>query len=155
MTLDELNRLITNTAWFSRLTQPDVASQYVRISAIEDFADAMEWLPTSRDQKDPIHGRSLEQRAEVLGKTQDFLQRTLEIYKTTLTALRRFEGHPALKAGSHDFSEAARGAALFAARRAAYEILLGDPGFWCGLMDVYRSGHWPCGILPNKQVVVL
>lgn len=168
MTLEELCALAKQATWFSKLGEPDVGSEYVRIPmlapwanqqtgdvALEQIADQMDWLPSSREQDDPIHGRFLEQRSEALDKKQEFSQKSLEVYKTTLTALRRFDGHPTLKVGPHDFTEAARGAALFAVRRAAYEILLGEPGFWCRLMKVYHAGHWPCGILPNKQVVVL
>jgi hypothetical protein len=168
MTLEELSDLVAEATWFSKLGEPDVGADYVRIPtltpwanqhtgdvAFEQIADQMDWLPSSRDQADPIHGRSLEQRSEALGKKKEFSQKSLEVYKTALTALRRFEGHPALKVGPHDFTEAARGAALFAVSRAAYEALLGEPEFWCQLMNVYRAGHWPCGILPNKQIVVL
>lgn len=56
--------------------------------------------------------------------------------------------------GPHAFSEAARSAALFAVQEAAYKILLGEPGFGCRLIKVYRTGHCLCGILPNKQIVV-
>jgi hypothetical protein len=168
MTIDDLDCLVKETMWFSRLGEPDVENACIRIStlapwanqptgdeALERVADQMDWLPSSRDQDDPIHGHSLEQRAEALGKKREFAQQSLGVYKTTLAALRNFEGHPALKVGPHDFTEATRGAALFASRRAAYEILLGEPGFWCRVMKIYHSGHWPCGVLPNKQIVVL
>jgi hypothetical protein len=154
--------------WFSNLGKPDVASEYVRIptlapwanqqtgdESLERISEQMDWLPSSREQVDPIHGHSLEERSAALGKKQEFSQQSLAVYKTTLTALRKFEGHSALKVGPQDFTEAARAAALFAVRRAAYEVLIGEPGFWCRLMTVYRAGHWPCGILPNKQIVVL
>lgn len=173
MTLDDLRSLILTTSWFSRVGEPDYEGQtdYVRLSNMDDWKnvtgllpnepvpqmieEGMDWLPTQRDQDDPIHGRSLEQRAETLGKKQEFAQQSLEVYKTTRAALRKYEGHPALKVGPHDFTETARGAAIFAVRRAAYEILLGEPGFWCRVMEIYFAGHWPCGILPNKQIVVL
>jgi len=164
MTLEELCMLAKEATWFSKLGEPDVECEYVRISTLapwanhqtgDEIADQMEWLPSSREQDDPIHGRSLEHCSEFLGTKKEFSQKSLEVYKTTLTALRSFDGHPALKVGPHDFTEAARGAALFAVRRAALEILHGEPGFWCRLMKVYRAGHWPCGILPSKQVVVL
>jgi len=105
-----------------------------------------------------MHGRTLEWRAEAQGKKEEFSQQSRDVYKNALTTLRKFQGAPALKAGPHDFTEAARGAALFAVRRAAFEILLAEPSerrFWCRLISVYQVGHWPCGILPNKQVVVL
>src|SRR5262249_35477130 len=100
MTLDDLNALVRDTAWFSRLAEPDVENIYIRIptlapwgneptgdEALERIADQMEWLPSSRDQDDPIHGHSLEKRAEALGQKQAFSQQSLEIYKSTLAAL--------------------------------------------------------------------
>ncbi len=122
---------------------------------LERIADEMDWLPSSNDQDDPIHGRSLEYRAEQLGMQQEYALKSLDIYKRALASLRGFNGHPALKVGPHDFAEAARGAAVFASRRAAYEVLLGNCGLWCSIMIQYGVGHWPCGILPDNIVVVL
>ena len=168
MTLQELNALIEDAAWFQRLTRKDVCDKYIQIpslapwgneptgdAGLERLADEMDWLPSSGDQADPVHGQSLEQQAESLGRKHEYSQQTLEVYKATLAALRTFTGHPALKVGAHDFTEAARGAAGYAARRAAYEILLGEAGFWCDVIKIYHAGHWPCGILPSHQVVVL
>jgi hypothetical protein len=169
MTLEELESLLLEANWFEHLAEPLVTSgPFVSISSLapwadlstgdetlEEIADKMDWLPSSRDQHDPIYGESLEERSEQLGKREDFSRRSLDIYKKALTSLRRFEGHPALRIGPHDFTEAARGAALFASRRAAYEILLGDSGLWCSILSVYQQGHWPCGILPNSNIVVL
>lgn len=169
MTIEELELLLQNTSWFEHLGEHMEEDQkFVRIRSLapwgssptederlEEVADQMDWLPSSRDQDDPIHGRSLEECAEQLGKKEEFSRRSLDIYRETLTSLRRFSGHTALKVGPHDFSEAARGAALYAARRAAYEVLLGNCGFWCFVMSLYSQGHWPCGILPNRTVVVL
>lgn len=168
MTFEELCELSKEAAWFSRLGEPDVPSDHFRIpdlapwanmesddGSCEENIDQMEWLPSSREQDDPVYGHSLEQRGEALGIMQELSQESLKVYKIALTALRRCDGHAALKAGPHDFTESARGAALFAVRRAAYEVLLGEPGFWCSLMKLYYAGHWPCGILPNKQIVVL
>ena len=157
MILDELNSLIRTATWFSNLGEPDVPREFIRIPSLagDDISHQMDWLPTSRGQDDPIHGHSLEQRAEVTGKKQEFWQQSLEVYQTTLVMLRKFEGNPILKVGPNDFTEAARGAALFAARRAALEVLLGERGLWYRIMNVYHAGHWPCGILPNNRIVVL
>ncbi len=168
MTFDELILLIRNTEWFQQLGQPGVDDEYVRLPNLqpwsdggsanpmaEQLADKMAWLPSARDQDDPIHRHSLEKRAEVLGKKQECTNRSLEAYKATLMTLRTFDGHPVLKVGPRNFAEAARGAALYATRRAAYEALIEEPSFWCRLMNVYHSGHWPCGILPDRRIVVL
>src|SRR5687768_14018117 len=67
-------------------------------------------------------------------------------------SLRSFEGHPLLKAGLNDSTEAARGAALFAFRKAAYESLLERPGFWCRAVRIYQAGHWPMGLMPDSRL---
>ncbi len=168
MTISELEVLLQETKWFECLCESLADDRIVQIRSLEPWAniptgderleqiaDQMNWLPSSRDQEDLIHGRSLEDRSEQLGKKLVYSRQSLDIYKKALAALRGFDGHPALQAGPHNFTEAARGAALFAVRRAAYEILLDDCGFWCSIMNLYHKGHWPCGILPDKTVVVL
>jgi len=171
--LRELTDLIHTTDWFSCLGQeyhgkglqvvqlPNL-DQWSRVTDIlpddrvpDLIAGGMEWLPSQRDMVDPIHRDFLEQRAVELGKRAEFGERSSEIYKVALAALRGFQGDPFLKVGPHDFAEAARGSALFAVRRAAFEILLGIPGFWCRLMHVYADGHWPLGVMPTGDVVVL
>jgi hypothetical protein len=173
MTLDELEKLIADAAWFQRLAAPDIGDEcignrYVRIASLAPWAnqptnnaelmriaDAMSWLPSSRDQSDPIHGQLLVEKATSLDKQSEFARRAIATQKSTLVALRSFGGHPALRVGPHDFTEAARSAAVFAAKQAAYEALLDEPGFWCGLMRLYHAGRWPCGLLSDGRVVVL
>lgn len=168
MTLEELKTLLQETHWFERLCEPAARNGCVQVlslapwaniptcdAKLEEIADQMDWLPSSREQEDPIHGESLEERSKQLGKTEEYFSQSLDIYKTAMASLRKFDGHAALKVGPHDFTEAARGAALFASRRAAYEILLADGDFWCSVMSLYGEGHWPCGILPNGVVVFL
>lgn len=168
MTLSELMAMLDEMPWFKRLAEPGADDRCLYIASLspwadeptsdetlERIADHMDWLPSSREQDDPIHGRLLEGLAEQIGKKKEISQQCLGVYKRALSSLSDFKGHPALKVGPHDFTEAAKGAALFASRRAAYEILLGKPGFWCHLMQIYYSGHWPCGILPSGQIVVL
>lgn len=165
---NHLRTLIQETPWFQRLGQPEIDDEYVWLPTLApwaDFAegddelgriaDQMAWLPSSRDQDDPIGGRTLEHQVEAFGRTQEAAALVLEVYKTVLAALRPFAGHPALQVGPHDFTEAARGAALYAVRRAAYEAVLDKPGFWSRMIELYRAGHWPCGILPDGRVVVL
>ena len=168
MTLEELESILHEARWFEHLCEPLATNQFVQIRSlapwtnlptddadVAEIANQMDWLPSSRDQDDPIHGKSLEKRSEQLGKEEEHSRRSLDTYKKALASLRTFNGHPALKVGAHDFTEVARGAALFASRRAAYEILVGDCGFWCSAMIVYGQGHWPCGILPNRSMVVI
>ena len=172
-TIDELKESISSTSWFSRIGQPDYAGQpdFIHLPNLEEwrnitgilpnepvptlFNEGMERLPTGRDEEDPIHGSTLKERAKALGKDKEFSQYAMDVYKTTLSALRAFQGHNLLKVGPHDFTEGARGAALYAAKQAAYEILLGEPGFWCAAIDVFHSGHWPFGLMPDGTIVVL
>ena len=168
MTLEELETLVQHTQWFEHLGEPLTIGGFVQIRSLapwenlrtgddklEKIADQMDWLPSSGDQDDPIYGTQLEERASQVCKKDEYSRRSLDIYKTTLASLRKFDGHPALRIGPHDFTEAARGAALFASRRAAYEILLAECGFWCAVMKIYECGHWPCGLLAGGNVVVL
>lgn len=168
MTLDELEKLIETAHWFEHLGEPLASGEFVQISTLVPWAnhqtgdsesghviDLMEWLPSSREQDDPIHGKSMEDRLLQHDKKEEYAQRCLNVCKMTLVSLRSFDVHRALKAGPYDFTDAARGAALFAARRAAYEILLSECGFWCVAMGLYQQGHWPCGILATGKVVVL
>lgn len=168
MTFDDLEQLIADAAWFQRPTLPNVDDRYVRITSLapwadrptndaelERIADEMSWLPTSRDQADPIHGELLVERAASLARQSEFARRALETQKSTLVSLRSFHGHPALRVGPHDFTEAARGAAIFTTRQATYETLLSEPSFWCDLLRLYHAGHWPCGVLNDGRAVVL
>lgn len=175
MTLEELAESIKFVNWFSKLGAPIRHSpDGLRIEQIPNLSDwatvtgilgtdpvprlverGMEWLPTQRDAKDPVHGELLEERSRQLGKAKEHARSCLEIYKIALSSLRNFQGDPLLKVGPHNFAESARGAALFAARRAAHETLLSDCGFWCSVMSIYGQGHWPLGMLPDGEIVVL
>ncbi len=59
-----------------------------------------------------------------------------------------------LKSGPNDFTEAAKGAALYCIRMSAIEVVLGKPGFWSELFHHYADGFWPCGILNNGVIVI-
>ncbi len=168
MTLDELEVLIRSTHWFQRLGEPLANSEIVRISTLLPWtsrcadddemcriADSMEWLPSSPDQPDPIQGKSLENLVVNLSRGRDLSRRAGHVYQSALASLRGFVGHPLLRYGPHDFTEVARGAAIYAARRAAIEILLSECGFWCVVMTLYGQGHWPCGILKNRKLVAI
>jgi hypothetical protein len=120
----------------------------------------MEWLPTSPDQPDPLQTASFEERRRTAAVADAFADAGRPLYRATLRSLRTALPHPKLRAGPHDFSGAARGAALFATRRAVYEVLrhelgqdLGD--VWCSVMRIYAAGRWPCGVLDDGALVVL
>jgi hypothetical protein len=97
MTIDDLKSMIANTPWFSRLGEPDYRGEpdHICLPSLDDWKSVtgmlanepvpriieqgMEWLPTQRDQDDPIHGRALEQQAAALGKMQEFAQQSLAV----------------------------------------------------------------------------
>jgi hypothetical protein len=171
--IEELKERIRMTDWFSRIGQRDFAgrSDFIHLPSLEEwrnitgilpdepvpilFEAGMTRLPTGRDEEDPIHRNTMKERAKALGKEKEFSREAMDVYKTTLNALSPFQGHQLLVVGPHDFTEGARGAALYAARQATYETLLGEPGFWCRAIDVFHSGHWPFGLMPDGRIVVL
>lgn len=168
MTFDELQRLIREAAWFADLGGAELGGGIVCIpnlepwagvstgdSELEAVADQMAWLPSSRDQIDPIHLGALRRRIEASDAAEIRRERVMEAYRTALSTLRRFDGHPLLRVGPHDLTEAARGAAMFAVRHAAMEAILEEPAFWCRVMEIYSVGRWPCGTLPDGRLVVL
>jgi len=157
MTLEELRGQIESARWFANLGgyvagDGQLALQNLRAWASEDeildryhekIAEQMEWLPAQSQDSDPIHGDRLEQGEEGLA-----------FYKLALNSLRSLAEIPALQVGPHRFQHVAVGAAGYACRRAAVEICAGQPGFWCGLVPLYATGQWPCGLLPDKTLVV-
>ena len=101
MNVEDLFSLIPTTKWFSRLGEPDVDSGFVRIpnlkpwatdekqeAALEKIADEMEWLPSSREEVDPIHKGALKQRAEALGIREETSAQTIRACKLILASLR-------------------------------------------------------------------
>ena len=157
MTLESLSECIESAAWFSRLGEFAGGPGQLAIRSLEVWADEeaisdrhhrgvaeeMEWLPAQAQDSDPIQPNLAD--SEV----------ALGFYKQALAALRSTNSRPLLKVGTHDFQHVAVGAAAYACRRAAVEVEQGEPGFWCGLVPLYAAGFWPCGVLPDRTVVVL
>jgi hypothetical protein len=115
----------------------------------------MEWLPTSPDGLDPIHGRGLETAAHNLNREVEFKAARLEVFRLALASQRTSADQPVLKVGPTDYNEAARMAGRFSCRMAASEIVVDQVGFWCNIVQLYQKGHWPLGRLPSGDVVVL
>jgi hypothetical protein len=169
-TVEDLKVELAAISWFRRLGEPLDEPGIARVANLEPWAgapdaeedeaaralaDAMDWLPTTRNQEDPIYGKLLEGQAKALGRYEGVRQEDLEVYKAALVSLRSMRPHPLLEVGPHKFTEAAKGAAAFAARRAALELIVNEPGFWCRAIFLYALGHWPLGVLPDRTIVVL
>ncbi len=178
MTLPELKSRIPTIPWFSRVGEPpgDPAALILRIlpdSPTGDDGNSLrialyqqepsvevsrtwDWLPTTHLDPDPIHGDALMRRAVELGLDGDRRTAELAVSQAVLGGLRPLpRPHPRLKTGRHDLTEAARGAATYATRMAARELVTDAPGFWCSVMSLYSAGHWPCGITHESELVVL
>ncbi|MDC0711151.1 hypothetical protein POL68_21965 [Stigmatella sp. ncwal1] len=173
MRLEELKQRIETVRWFSSLGTFPPREGFVPIRDLQAWADAvpglteeaagedpiadeMDWLPSSQSQEDPVHGNSLAQLAKKLGVEDRLKKARVEFFKAALDSLgKQMTPSPLFVVGPHDFSEAAKGAALFAVRMSVTEILAGKEGFWCSLISLYEEGFWPCGTLSSGQVVVL
>lgn len=169
MDLPTLHNYIRNATWFSNLGLFESREGMVAIrnldpwssmeedepSDVKRITDDMDWLPSSRDQIDPIHRLALEKLISAAGSKSFVKAQDAETYKLALDSLRKVDGKALLQAGPNDFTEAARGSALFAIRRAFAEIIATKPDFWCRLIPVYAAGNWPCGIMPDQTIVVL
>lgn len=168
MTIDELGVQLDSARWFTQLGQYRAEEGRQAISSLEawrnedDGADsyhhriagAMEWLPGQSSDPDPVHGERLQALAAQAGREEEMSQLSLTVYKRALASLNSMGETPLLRAGAHDFQHVARGGAAYAARKAACEIFLEQPGFWCSLIPLFCHGHWPCGLMPDKTLVV-
>lgn len=116
-----------------------------------NVADLVQWLPASRDDVRSIPGIPLQLRAD--GFVEEAV---LRAYKVALMSLRKVPTtrHPQLRAGIHDFTPAARGAALVAVVQAVREIANDNGSFWRSIIRIYMMGHWPLGSLPSGELVV-
>lgn len=140
MTIDDLHSLIDAASWFTRLGfAPDGCS-------LASSNAAWEWLPTSRDQSDPIHVPPLESVDTAIEFTA---------VKRAMGSLRPLpDSVPDLVDGPHDYTNAATGAVQFAIRMAAREITTGNPNRWCEIVRLYNGGSWPCGLADDGGIVV-
>lgn len=140
MTIDDLHSLIDTAAWFTRL---GVARDGCALAASND---AWDWLPTSRDQPDPLHVPSLTPVDTAL---------ELASVKRCMVSLRDVPDSVAeLVAGPHDYTNAATGAVHFAVRMATREVSLSMPDRWCDIVRHYNAGSWPCGLTDGGVIVV-
>ena len=182
MTRDELEGTIQSGKWFSMLGTFSARGNFVAITDLdawvahteqctaENFALAspvvadgeqvgvlrsMKWLPTFQSAEDPFHARRLADRIMTDGNGDLLKSWRLDLCKTAQARLRDIEPTPWLNFGATDFSETAKQALLFAIRMAAAEIVADESGIWCTCCDLYASGHWPMGTLPNGEIVVL
>jgi hypothetical protein len=161
VTISDLQEVIAQASWFTNLGLFPAQPGYLPVKDLnawksdpadnlmdtQGIAADMEWLPTTHGQEDPIHRNALQRKADQLGRYKAFKQTRLNINKTTLISLRSMNEHQVLfKVGPDNYAIAAKGAALYAARQAAGEIVVDMQDFWCSLIPLYAKGHWPKGL---------
>lgn len=113
------------------------------------------WLPTSMDQKDPIHGNDLRVFIDENGKKAARKQSEFRAVKAAVISMRSIDRKfVRLVNGPHDLNIAAQSAAQFAARMAAREIVAEKIGFWCRAVEHYSVGYWPCGLTEEGKLIV-
>lgn len=132
-------------AWDSPVFPASTDTRHAEIAA------DMDWLPTNLDQDDPFNGNLLLDALQDAGAQTQAL--VMDVYKQTMKSLRTMNTSK-LISGANDFSEAARGSALYCSRMAAIEAAIGKPAIWCTLLEIYVAGHWPCGRLPDGDIVI-
>ena len=158
MQLEELKAYLKQARWFLHVGEFQEREGIICLRTLKDCEiddRDWDWLPTDAREEDPIHGDSLRLLADSLGKQLERRETVREVYKLTLESLRKVgESHPLFKLGPHNILPAAKGAAAYAARMAATEIVVSRQGFWCGLIPLYVEGFYPCGCTKQGQVVV-
>ncbi len=156
MSLDELEAQIAAASWFELCGQFPGGPDTVPLAAVA-ASDDWDWLPTSHEQADPIHGDDLVTELRHKGNEQARREAELAMAKCVLSALRSVPDRvSALNDGPHDFTIAAKSGAVYAARMSAREFLVGRPTTWCRVFQLFILGYWPCGWSPTtKSIVVL
>lgn len=132
-------------AWDSEVFDTTIDSEHVHI------AKNMDWLPTSRDQDDPIYGAYLIQELKCI--EPEARAKVMDVYKMAMRSLRNVH-NVRLVSGPNNFTNAAIGAALYCSKMAAIEAVICKQGEWCDLLRFYSDGYWPCGRMPNGDIVV-
>jgi len=150
MTLSELEVGLRSAQLFSACGQFRSEPGAIQLQ----LAIGWDWLPTSRDQPDPIHGHTQLDQLDAAGLGPERRAAELCLAKAILAGQRSIESYPVLVEGPDDYGQAALAGAQFAARMAARELLLEQPGLWVKVVRLYLAGFWPCGILPNQDLAV-
>lgn len=150
MTFRELEEMLRSAHFFSRCGQFQLEPGAIPIQ----LAIGWNWLPTSRDQLDPIHGVDHLQKLNSAALSTKRQATELSLVKAVLIGQRSVTICPVLIEGPEDYTQAALGGAQFAVRMAARELLLEQPSVWFRAVMLYVAGYWPCGFLANHDLVV-
>lgn len=153
-TLPQLLDCVSNAAWFTRLGRFTETAHAIPLDQLQSNI-VWVWLPSSRDERDPIHSESQLILAKQLGREDERKRAEMNAVGATIRSLRLIDDrHPSLVDSPHDFTPAAKSAAQFAARMAAREIVVANIGFWCDVVKIYHQGHWPCALTMDGALIV-
>ena len=166
MKYSELMKILDNINWFTFVGNYKSEGNKIAIHSLEAWdsaifpsdmddkltrcASLMNWLPTSWEEVDPIYGHALLDSAHIVPDNKKLV---MAAYKKAMKSLREFN-KTQFKSGRNDFSLAAKGAALYCVKMTAIESLAGKPGLWTEIFKLYIDGYWPCGLMPNGELVV-
>ena len=149
MNLTDLESLIEDARWFDCIGSAVASKGRIVLRSIDDWetGPSWDWLPTSSDQSSPFHSEEFQGSATPEEK---------EAYRKALKSMRSLPiSVTELRTGPHDFTTAARKSAIYAARMAARELILGYPDRWLEIMKLYHEGFWACGYTAAEELVVL
>lgn len=165
--MDRIRHAVVNAQWFSALGSYQPSEGQIALpnlsawdrprfpaeldTSLAKIASDMDWLPSSRDQPDPIHGEHL--RSILKDNGTAYQQEVLESYKLALKSLRVVPDRT-IFSGANDFTQAAKDSAIYCVRMATLEVLSAQPDFWLDALMIYHEGNWPCGLLPDGTLVV-
>lgn len=112
-----------------------------------------EWLPTTHDAEPPAFDSALLALIQENELGESVRQDSLTAANEAMRALRSVREVPALRIGPDNLLPAARGAFVFACRRATAEAVIGRHGFWTQVLRWYGRGRWPGAYLskPGSQ----
>jgi len=129
MELNEIKLVIDDAKWFSALGSFLASDGQLALADLHAWdkqllnssdgdesatiASEMTWLPSSRDEEDPIHGQLLLNFLDEAGI--NYKASSVEFYKYALHSLRKV-ADTAICSGPNNFTQAAIGAALYCVR---------------------------------------
>lgn len=167
MKINEVKEMVKYANWFALLGSYQAQQGRLSISHLHawDFdvfdasidskhmyiAENMDWLPTTRDQEDPIYGVDLIQAFKSF--EPEVRAQVMDVYREAMKSLRNIHSIH-LVSGSNNFTDAAIGAACYCSKMAAIETVIDKQGVWCDLLYFYNHGYWPCGVMPNGGIVI-
>jgi len=159
---------IRSAPWFSRVGTFPNTKHAVGLTSLRVFgqsklevtdrdgfvAQRMSWMPSSNAHPDPFYGETLVERVEAAELTIEASANIQHLAMATGEPIHDVHFPEDFLAGNHDLRIEARGGAMRAARGVGLELTLSTSGRWSEVFEIYLSGFWPLGLLPDGKLVV-